>query len=78
MTSDYNVSSVKDGKSVVRVNRSGNESVAYIPVLPCSADAGITFTVYYEGGKSYSKTSAKPIDFERNRLLLLGVFPLPE
>ena len=78
VTSDYNVSSVKDGKSVVRVNRSGNESVAYIPVLPCNAFAGFTFTVYYGGGKSYSKTSASDISLPRNTLLSLGVFPLPE
>ena len=78
VTSDYNVSSVEGGKSVVRVNRCGKESVAYIPVLPCHAFAGFTFTVYYADGKSYSKTTISPIHLPRKTLLSLGVFPLPE
>lgn len=78
VTSDHNVSSVEGGKSVVRVNRCGKESVAYIPVLPCHAFAGFTFTVYYADGKSYSKTTTSPIHLPRKTLLSLGVFPLPE
>ena len=78
VTSDYDVSSVEGGKSVVRVNRCGKESVAYIPVLPCHAFAGFTFTVYYADGKSYSKTTTSSIHLPRKTLLSLGVFPLPE
>lgn len=77
VTSDDNVSSVEGGKSVVRVNRQGNESIVYIPVIPCTIE-GLTFTVYYADGKSYSKTTTSSIHLPRKTLLSLGVFPLPE
>ena len=76
VTSDYDVSSVEGGKSVVRVNRQGDESIVYIPVLPCDT-VHLTFTVYYGGGKSYSKTTKSSIRLPRTTLSL-GVFPLPE
>ena len=77
VTSDYNVSSVEGGKSVVRVNRCGKESVAYIPVLSCHAFAGFTFTVYYADGKSYSKMSSRSFVLQRKMVMmpfLVGIY----
>ena len=77
VSSDYNVISVKDGKSVVRVNRSGNESEAYIPVLPGEIPP-FTCTVYYADGKSFSKTTRNPISLRKNQAVSTGTFPPPQ
>jgi len=77
VTSDYNVSSVEDGKSVVRIERCSDESIVYIPVVPCTINE-LTFTVYYADGKSFSRTATSSRHLARNEILFLGVFPLPE
>ena len=77
VSSDYNVISVKDGKSVVRVNRSGDESMAYIPVLPGEI-APFTFTVYYADGKSLSRTGRNPLILRKNQVVSVGTFPPPQ
>ncbi len=73
----YNVMSVNDGSSTVRVNRSGDESIVYIPVIPCTGN-GLTLTVFYADGKSYSRTSSNPVSVSRRHILSLGVFPNPQ
>lgn len=74
VTSDYSVTSVKNGSHVVRVNRSGDESVAYIPVIPCTME-GIKFTVYCADEKSYSKMNSRSFVLQRKMMLSLGVLP---
>ena len=74
VTSDYSVTSVKNGSHVVRVNRSGDESVAYIPVIPCTME-GIKFTVYCADGKSYSKMNSRGFVLQRKMMLSLGLLP---
>ena len=77
VSSDYNVISVKDGKSVVRVNRSGDESMAYIPVLPGEIEH-LTCTVYYADGKSFSRTARNPISLRKNHVVPVGTFSPPQ
>ena len=74
VTSDYSVTSVKNGSHVVRVNRSSDESVAYIPVIPCTME-GIKFTVYCADEKSYSKMNSRSFVLQRKMMLSLGMLP---
>jgi hypothetical protein len=74
VTSYYNVISVIEGKSTIRVNRAGDESVVYIPVIPSNIQE-LEFTIYSAGGKLYSRSYSKPtpIDLKRGYMMKLGL-----
>lgn len=72
----YNVESVTDGGSVVRVSRLYNELVAYIPAIPCEIE-GFTVTIYYGDGQSCSKTLKRTVSLARGKLISMGVLPMP-
>lgn len=69
--SDYSVSTLSNGDSVVTLTRSGDDQYAYIPFLPCSI-TGITVTLYNKSGEVIiERKSNNVLNFTRGRMVLV-------
>ena len=72
LQSDYSISTVNNGKSVVTVFRSSDDQYVYIPLLPLSI-TGVTVTVYNKSGEVIiERKSNNGISFKQGYLVNFG------